>query len=413
MTDEIKHFDTEEVKNIEPEKIKQSNLEVNNIDSIKQSDPSEKNIEPVEIKQSNPVEIKQSDPVEIKHPDSEVKKIEPVEIKQSDHIEIKHPDSEVKLSSARKFTHGWKKPEIKKTYSQYKVKLPQLTLPISVDLRQQYTLPPCYDQGVLGSCTANAIAFCHQFLQIKQQNKYLFMPSRIFIYYLERVIENSVNFDNGALISSGISALVKTGVCDEKTCPYNINNFAVKPSSVAYTEASNFKLLSYTPINETLTDIKSALADGHPIAFGFQVYDSFESSTTSRTGIMTMPTKTETLLGGHAVTMVGYDDIRKVFIVRNSWGTSWGDNGHFYMPYEYVTSPNDYCDEFYATISVTNPVYPKVNPVIIKPKPKPTPHKPIRKINIPRLKINVKNTSQNKTTLIKYKQKLNVITKNN
>jgi len=87
---------------------------------------------------------------------------------------------------------------------------------------------------------------------------------------------------------------------------------------------------------------------------GFYVYDSFMSKNVSKTGIMPYPnTKREKLLGGHAVLLVGYNKTKKVFIVRNSWGTNWGDNGYFYMPFD-VVNPNMSSD-YWIIKSVNNP----------------------------------------------------------
>jgi C1A family cysteine protease len=131
--------------------------------------------------------------------------------------------------------------------------------------------------------------------------------------------------------------LKKLGDCLENIWPYDINKFAVKPSSLAYENARKFQITSYYRLH-TLSEMKHNLNSGYPFVFGFAVYKSFESEKTARTGIVSMPKKTESLLGGHAVMAVGYDDEKKYMIVRNSWGKNWGDNGYFYMPYEYFSS---------------------------------------------------------------------------
>lgn len=74
--------------------------------------------------------------------------------------------------------------------------------------------------------------------------------------------------------------------------------------------------------------------------FGFSVYESFESAEVARTGVANMPGRKETLLGGHAVMAVGYDDKSGRFLVRNSWGARWGQEGCFTMPYEYLLEEN-------------------------------------------------------------------------
>jgi C1A family cysteine protease len=86
---------------------------------------------------------------------------------------------------------------------------------------------------------------------------------------------------------------------------------------------------------------------GFPVVFGFTVYESFEGNDVATTGNMPMPASGEKVLGGHAVALVGFNDDRRVFIVRNSWGASWGDQGYFYMPYEFITNP-EYASDFWS-----------------------------------------------------------------
>ena len=210
-------------------------------------------------------------------------------------------------------------------------------LPTSVDLRP--AMPPLYDQGELGSCTGNAIAGAYEFDLIKQKVTD-FAPSRLFIYYNERVMEGTVSQDAGAEIRDGIKSIGQQGVCTEKTWPYNIKKFASKPTKKAYTEALGHKALTYARVPQTLKDMKGCLAAGYPIVLGFSVYESFESQQVADTGIVQMPDATERLVGGHAVVVVGYDDATQRWIVRNSWGSSWGIGGCFTIPYTYFTDPN-------------------------------------------------------------------------
>ena len=83
--------------------------------------------------------------------------------------------------------------------------------------------------------------------------------------------------------------------------------------------------------------MKMSLSKANPFVVGIVVYESFESDTVAKSGYVPMPNVTsEAMLGGHAVLCVGYNDIKKVWIMRNSWGTSWGDRGYFYLPYAYL-----------------------------------------------------------------------------
>lgn len=221
--------------------------------------------------------------------------------------------------------------------------------PPLVDLRAQ--CPPVYDQGSLGSCTANAIGGAFQFELIKQKLP-VFIPSRLFIYYNERVMEGHVKEDSGAQIRDGIKSVATQGVCDEVLWPYNVSKFAKKPTKKLYKKALKSQALQYTRLNNTaINELKTCLASGNPFVFGFTVYQSFEGDKMAKSGIMTMPAKNESVLGGHAVMAVGYDDKKKAFIVRNSWGDTWGLKGYFYMPYDYITS-TDLADDFWTISQV-------------------------------------------------------------
>jgi len=208
-----------------------------------------------------------------------------------------------------------------------------LTVSKPVDLRPG--CPPVYDQGDLGSCTANAIGALFQFVQ-KMEKAKDFTPSRLFIYYNERAIEGDVPYDNGAQIRDGIKSVHKQGVCPETMWPYNIQDFAKKPSDTCYAEATGHQSIEYLRILHTLCSMKACLKQGFPFVFGFTVYESFESDEVAKTGMMPMPKKGEEQLGGHAVMAVGYDDSKKAMLIRNSWGTDWGVQGYFWMPYDFI-----------------------------------------------------------------------------
>jgi len=221
-------------------------------------------------------------------------------------------------------------------------------LPAKVDLRTK--CPPVYDQGQLGSCTANALGGAFEFGQKKQKKKD-FMPSRLFIYYNERVLNNSVNSDSGAFIRDGIKTLNKQGVCPEKEWTYDDDNspgakFSKKPPAKCYTDATKNQITSYQRlVNTNLFQLQSCLSEGYPFVFGFTVYQSFMNI--GKDGMMPMPKTTESILGGHAVMAVGYDATKQVFIIRNSWGKSWAVKGYFYMPFSYITDANK-ADDFWT-----------------------------------------------------------------
>jgi C1A family cysteine protease len=209
-------------------------------------------------------------------------------------------------------------------------------LPKKVDLRPK--MPKIYDQGELGSCTANAIGAAFEFEQVKEGQKD-FMPSRLFIYYNERAMEGTIDTDSGAMIRDGIKSVAKVGVCTETTWPYDIPKFTEKPPKNAYDEAKKHQALIYRRVLGNLHQMQGCLASGQPFVFGFSVYESFMSADVAKTGEVPLPPRGEQLIGGHAVLAVGYDDKIQRFIVRNSWGTGWGIKGYYTMPYGYLTDP--------------------------------------------------------------------------
>jgi C1A family cysteine protease len=218
-------------------------------------------------------------------------------------------------------------------------------LPTKVDLTK--LCPPVYDQGQLGSCTANGIGAAFEFELRKQDSAKDFMPSRLFIYYNERVIEHTVNNDSGAMIRDGMKCVNKQGVCPESMWPYYVGELTVRPSSGCYAEALNHQVTSYHRVTRNINQMRGCLSEGYPFVFGFSVYESFESQEVAKSGKVNLPKKSESQIGGHAVMAVGYIQSSKRFIVRNSWGPSWGMNGYFTMPFDYLLDEN-LSDDFWT-----------------------------------------------------------------
>ncbi len=237
-------------------------------------------------------------------------------------------------------------------YAMHRSRFDELPPRSSVD--DSGCLPDVLDQGNLGSCTANAIANAHEYLQrlrVKAAGPGAALatmrPSRLFIYYNERSMEGTIQEDAGAMIRDGIKSVARHGVCSETAWPYNIAAFRAAPPRKCYTKALSHQALSYARVDgRSLLQIKSCIAEGFPIVFGFTVLTSFVTDAVAKTGIMPMPQRGDRALGGHAVLAVGYDDASQCIIVQNSWGDAWGRRGFFFMPYAYITS--DLADDFWT-----------------------------------------------------------------
>jgi C1A family cysteine protease len=245
--------------------------------------------------------------------------------------------------------YGWRpsRPDHRdlKYHAVKQLDLTALTLPKSIDMEGK--CPVVYNQYDLGSCTANAGGGLSQFLMMKL-GKWVYRPSRLAIYYWERVLEGTANEDSGASIRDCMKVMSGIGVPPEHMWEYDISKFKQAPPKAAYDFAQQHKVGQYSRLNNTrVRELKHCLATGYPFIFGFSVYDSFESDVIQSTGILPMPGKYETLLGGHAVMAVGYDDDTKLFKIRNSYGPEWGKRGYFFMPYDFITD-TDLASDFWT-----------------------------------------------------------------
>lgn len=194
---------------------------------------------------------------------------------------------------------------------------------------------PVENQADLGSCVANAIVGDLEFLEISQGMPYVDL-SRLFLYYNARLASNEVDKDEGSVISVAMNSLTQVGVCKEETFPYDTNKVFYRPTWEAYREAYAHTLVEYFHIesygNALIADIQKSLQAKHPVVFGTPVYEAIRSCT----GQLAMPSGKS--IGGHAMLIVGYDIPQRVLIVRNSWGTGWGDAGYCYVPFDYLSA---------------------------------------------------------------------------
>lgn len=249
--------------------------------------------------------------------------------------------------------YGWKRDLPDQRDHVVKFNVSKTSLPEKVDLRDK--CPPIYSQGSLGSCTSQAIAAAFLFDETLQQLADPFQPSRLYIYYNERMIEGSTDHDAGAAIRDGIKSINRWGVCHEKMWPYDITKFTNRPPDQCYVDAMNHRAISYHRLRQKRVQLKKALNRGYPVIFGISVYESLEDPEVARTGNVPMPQSTEKLLGGHAILLVGYDDSTQTWLFRNSWGTDWGDQGYGTLPYQYLDSKNMLASDFWILRKVETP----------------------------------------------------------
>jgi C1A family cysteine protease len=239
---------------------------------------------------------------------------------------------------------GWRRdrPDHRDYLLHERVRLPLAgMLPIAVDLRlSEHLDDPIFDQGQIGSCTANAIASALQFVERATGLTADVTPSRLALYYWERVLEGSVDEDVGAELRDGLKVVAGLpGYVDESLWPYHVGRFAEAPPPPVVAAAARNRATRYMRVVVSAASMKQALAAGFPVIVGFDVFEPMVSDQVARTGILPRPFSGQQPIGGHAVLLVGYDDAARVWICRNSWGSDWGRDGYFTVPYGYLDSP--------------------------------------------------------------------------
>jgi C1A family cysteine protease len=212
-----------------------------------------------------------------------------------------------------------------------------------IDLREGFT--KIKNQGQQGSCTAHSVLSIFEYI-LKSNKAEKTDLSESFQYYNARSLggDDDAHKDGGSSIYHNIMSLGKYGICSEDVCPYNPDMLLTPenpPTELAYEDAKSRRAEKSLNLNMNVEDIKSALEDGYPVEFAAKLYDSFGSCYK---GLVSMPTKEEIDNAAkddrhraHAMVICGYDDDERLFIVRNSWGDNFGDNGYCYFPYSYIT----------------------------------------------------------------------------
>lgn len=237
--------------------------------------------------------------------------------------------------TAPSFVHGWNPdlPMIGDEVYNSKIDFPtHREWKDVVDLRP--IMPPVYNQGHSGSSTAQAIVAHLAALHTKRDEIYE-QRSRLFLYYNARSARNATASDSGAMLRDALKSITTIGVCSEEFLQYDPTGHAVLPSWQCYEDAKNYRAIKYYGVKR-LQEMITCLSNGYPFVIGFTAYEELTSGAVDSYGRLPLPKRGSRALGGHAVLVVGYNLMERIFLVRNSWGELWGRAGHFWMPFDYL-----------------------------------------------------------------------------
>lgn len=219
-------------------------------------------------------------------------------------------------------------------------------VPIRTSLRDKCS--PVRHQGDLGSCTGFATTAAVEYLRRVDEDAHSTIYSPLYTYYRARELDGCERVDVGAYLRDAVKSVNKWGVPPESRWIYLARRFASTPNVTADREAGRWKLGGYYRC-DSLSGVMAALASGFPVVAGFSCFESMFTPEVDRTGIIPEPTAKDTMVGGHAICLTGYDRETRLVQFKNSWGADWGDGGYGYLPFNYFT--HDLVDDMWALTS--------------------------------------------------------------
>lgn len=236
-----------------------------------------------------------------------------------------------------------------------------IELPAKLDNRSLCT--PVRNQGSRGTCVAHATCGVQEIFDKEDFSRDIDLSEEFVFTNCKKIDIEDYNYSGwGSFMRSGAKSITNFGACLESTMPYNPNapedtwkTNGGKMTPEIDAEARQFKSSAYISVATRLNELKKAVFQHKAVMGGFKLYESYRNAKTNG-GFLPVPnTETEGVIGGHAMAIVGYDDEKQHFIVRNSWSASWGDNGYIYIPYAYCTP--DLMYSFWAFVDLDSAVF--------------------------------------------------------
>lgn len=211
--------------------------------------------------------------------------------------------------------------------------VPAASIERNVDLRKSFT--SVKNQGTMGACSAFALVSIFEFI-LKKSNQADHDLSERFAYFNALHKKGNVE-DKGASFFDMVETMSVEGIATEALCPYE--NGLEKPTEDAYADGKTRLVKVAKNVRISHESLTSALSQGYPVAVSLRLFNSF---ATDKAGFIYRPSDEEIAsgdTGNHAMVLCGYSEEDKIYIVRNSWGTGFGDRGYCYIPFSYIEDP--------------------------------------------------------------------------
>lgn len=261
--------------------------------------------------------------------------------------DLQGKEATVTAPFARKY--GWKADTDDPRDKRMKLAPHQKVLPLPTRFSLRSKMPPVYNQDILGSCTNQAVGALFHYRELTDDNPRLVTPSVLFGYYNTRRLEGTVREDSGAEIRNAIKSAATWGLCEDVLWPYKIGKFAVRPPAKAYKQAKLYKAVNYWRVPQDPFALKYSLFADSPVVYGQAWYENFEAPEVLGSGVL--PSASGRVLGGHAILLTGWDDDKRCFEFRNSYGEEWGDGGYGWVDYDFLTNPEQ-CSDFWTFAAI-------------------------------------------------------------
>jgi len=255
--------------------------------------------------------------------------------------------------------YGW----IKDKYNPKAIYHEPITRILPPSTNNRIHLPPVKNQDGVGACGGFAWSE-HLETVCNQIGQPVSRFSENWIYNGARYLEGTLQQDAGLANDDAITWLTIHGFLLYPYWPFKDELDKSAPSSLRQSEADKYPDLQSFRVDNGVDGLRTAMADRHTMVLGCPWFEEWEQYSG---GVLPIPTINSMVVGGHDTEWADYDDTIHAFYCQNSWNTTWGEKGHFWVPYEAIDmfkAKGGYDAQYFTFSPLVTP--PPVPPVPVK-----------------------------------------------